>query len=135
MTNNYKATALLIAGWGLYLFCLLLPAIHTNDNSYTGYMAAYFAFKVMFEYQIDIMRFQYSASAIGDILSLFIVLSVGVDNRKHLKVFGITFFLLGVISLIYMFQYRFNSLGSGYFTWVISLFMIAYAHILGCKKT
>ena len=100
-----------------------------------GYMAAYFAFKVMFEYQIDIMRFQYSASAIGDILSLFIVLSVGVDNRKHLKVFGITFFLLGVISLIYMFQYRFNSLGSGYFTWVISLFMIAYAHILGCKKT
>lgn len=134
MKNNYKATLLLLTGWSLFLLCLLLPALITEEKIYPGWYAGYLAFDAIFNFSPELGWLQYSTNGIGNLFSILVILSSGINNKKYLKINTILFSIFALMSLTYAFEYKSYQLGSGYYIWVIALFTIAYAHYFAYKK-
>jgi len=134
MERNYKATIILITGWGLFLLCLLLPVLNIRDESYSGFTAGYLAVLTIFDFKFKIEWVQYSISGIGNLVSLLIILSSRVSNIKYMKKIAILFSGFALLSLTYAFQYGLSNLASGYFIWVLSLFTISYSHFITYKS-
>jgi len=134
MERNYKATILLITGWGLFLLCLLLPALIVREDLYSGFTAGTLAVFSIFDFKLELEWLQISISGVGNIISIFIILSTAVSNKRYMIINTILFTVFALVSLIYSYQYRTLTLGSGYYIWVISLFIISYAHFITYKS-
>ena len=116
------------------MLCLSLPSLLTNNNAHIGLTAGFIAIDTIFNFKPSIEWLQYSISGIGNIVSLFVILSVFITSKTVMKVTAILFVIYAFVSLSYIMQYGLINLGSGYYLWVLSLFVIAYAHYCAYKK-
>jgi len=139
MDKSKHGTLLLVLGWGLFISCLLFPALVYNENSIVkgpilGIAAGLAAITSIINFSLKLSWLQFSISGIGNIFATLAIFSIYLSNRKALLYLSVIFIVFFVTSLTFLFRYRLSVLGAGYYLWVTSLLLISYSYIVAYKE-
>ena len=140
MENSKTGTLLLIMGWGLFITCLLLPALVYNQHSIfkgpiLGWSAGFAAIDTIFNFQPRISWLQWSTCGIGNIFAILAIFSIYVNNKKTLLYFSVIFLVFFIAALSFYFKFKHTTLGSGYYIWVLSFLAISSSYFIAYKET